>query len=499
MIATRSRHRSVSHRRGGGAQSGERLTLGARIVDGAARGTSRHDALARSPPPRPRPRPRPGPHVVQDRADRIAGRGRQRSSRGAGRHDTGGPRRTGGAERSAARGPQARGHHRVRARQRHARAAVPRPVEGRRSRSTSPTSSARATRATARPAWRTCSSTCCSRARRSTPRSGSELQKRGAHVQRVDLVRPHELLRDDAGQGRQPRVGARARGRSHGQLRTSRRRGPRQGVLGRPQRVRDRREQPGRACSSERMWSTAYLWHNYGKSTIGSRADIERVPATTLRGFYKKYYQPDNAVLVVAGKFDAPQALGADQRALRRAAAARRARSSRPTPASRCRTASASVTLRRVGDVQVVGAHRTTAAAGLDPDCAAPTRSADVLTNEPSGRLYKALVKTGLATSVCTSRLPLHDPGVIEMFRDGARRASRSSRCATKMIEIVEGLAQGRRSPTRRSRAFKAQGARRVRSCCSRTPRARRSRCREFIGAGDWRLLFLHRDRVARR
>jgi len=60
---------------------------------------------------------------------------------------------------------------------------------------------------------------------------------------------------------------------------------------------------------SERMWSTAYLWHNYGKSTIGSRADIEKVPATSLKRFYKKYYRPDNAVLTIAGKVEAASAL----------------------------------------------------------------------------------------------------------------------------------------------------------------------------------------------
>ena len=29
---------------------------------------------------------------------------------------------------------------------------------------------------------------------------------------------------------------------------------------------------------SDRMLESAYLWHNYGKPTIGSRSDIERVP-----------------------------------------------------------------------------------------------------------------------------------------------------------------------------------------------------------------------------
>jgi zinc protease len=59
----------------------------------------------------------------------------------------------------------------------------------------------------------------------------------------------------------------------------------------------------------ERVTSTAFLWHNYGKSTIGSRADLENVPIDRLQAFYRKYYQPDNAVLVVAGKIDEPKTL----------------------------------------------------------------------------------------------------------------------------------------------------------------------------------------------
>src|SRR5688572_22465667 len=54
----------------------------------------------------------------------------------------------------------------------------------------------------------------------------------------------------------------------------------------------------------QRVMSTAYLWHNYGKSTIGSRADLENVPIDRLQAFYKNYYQPDNAVLLVAGKIE---------------------------------------------------------------------------------------------------------------------------------------------------------------------------------------------------
>ena len=59
----------------------------------------------------------------------------------------------------------------------------------------------------------------------------------------------------------------------------------------------------------ERIVSTAFLWHNYGNSTIGARSDIEKVPIENLQAYYRKYYQPDNAVLLVAGKFDAIKTL----------------------------------------------------------------------------------------------------------------------------------------------------------------------------------------------
>src|SRR6185436_7192928 len=60
---------------------------------------------------------------------------------------------------------------------------------------------------------------------------------------------------------------------------------------------------------SERVASTAYLWHNYGKSTIGSKEDIEKVPVNRLAAFYAKFYQPDDAVLVVTGRIDETKTL----------------------------------------------------------------------------------------------------------------------------------------------------------------------------------------------
>jgi zinc protease len=108
----------------------------------------------------------------------------------------------------------------------------------------------------------------------------------------------------------------------------------------------------------QRVLSTAYLWHNYGKSTIGSRADIENVPIERLQAFYRTHYQPDNAILVVAGKIDEARTLGLISKFF---GPIPRPQRTIPTIYTNEPTQDGerTVTLRRVGDVQnvVVGYH----------------------------------------------------------------------------------------------------------------------------------------------
>ena len=59
----------------------------------------------------------------------------------------------------------------------------------------------------------------------------------------------------------------------------------------------------------QRVQAAAYEWHNYGQTTIGNRSDIERVPVVKLRQFYRKFYRPDNVMVIVAGKFKDKEAL----------------------------------------------------------------------------------------------------------------------------------------------------------------------------------------------
>ena len=59
----------------------------------------------------------------------------------------------------------------------------------------------------------------------------------------------------------------------------------------------------------KRVRATAYQRHNYGKSVGGEPSDLDNVPIERLRVFYRRYYQPDNAVLLIAGRFDERRAL----------------------------------------------------------------------------------------------------------------------------------------------------------------------------------------------
>ena len=194
---------------------------------------------------------------------------------------------------------------------------------------------------------------------------------------------------------------------------------------------------------SQRMTAVAYEWHNYGKSTIGNRSDIERVPVDNLRAFYKKFYQPDNAMLVVAGKFDEKKALeyikkyfGASAQARpqaagdlhRRAAAGRRASRSPCAGWATSGWSACSITSRPP---------RT-------PSSRRCEILGEILDAEPSGRLYKALVETKKATSVSVDARPRATiPGSIEIIAEvNTKDPAVLEKVRDAMLAVLEEVAR---------------------------------------------------------
>lgn len=242
---------------------------------------------------------------------------------------------------------------------------------------------------------------------------------------------------------------------------------------------------------SERMMSAAYLWHNYGKSTIGNRSDIERVPATSLRRFYEKYYQPDNATLVVAGKFEVPKALGLISKYFgtipRPTRALETTYTQEPT-----QDGPRFVQLERVGDVAAAGLVYHVPA-GSHEDLPAVQILEDVLTNKPAGRLYKALVETGMASSVRGTAFAWAEPGVMEIMAE-VRLDQDVRAVLDKMKRVVEGVATANITDEEVER-IKTQRLKNIKLALTDSGRIG-VRLSNWVALGDWRMFFIHRDRI---
>src|SRR5512147_2344461 len=243
----------------------------------------------------------------------------------------------------------------------------------------------------------------------------------------------------------------------------------------------------------ERNQAMLYDWHNYGKSAVGARSDIENVRIENLQAFYRTYYQPDNAVLIVAGKFDEAKTIRWIADAFGRIPKPKRTLpvlwTVEPT-----HDGERQFTIRRKGEVQIVTvAYRLPSA--LHPDLLAADVAVDVLSDTPNGRLYKALVETGKAAQVFGSTMGARDPGFV-VFGAVVKKGEPLEPVAQTMIDVIEGSL--RKQPVTEAelkRTLQQQATSFERTLAN--PQSFGVGLSEYVALGDWRLFFHNRDRVA--
>ncbi len=247
---------------------------------------------------------------------------------------------------------------------------------------------------------------------------------------------------------------------------------------------------PGRV-TLQKLLATMYLWHNYGKANIGARSDIENVDIARLQAFYRLHYQPDNATLIVAGKFDVAQVLGWV------------AQSFGPLPKPTRVLAPSytldppqdgerQVTVRRVGGAPLIymGYH---VPPGSHPDFAAVHMLAYVLGDTPGGRLHKRLVETRLAAQAFAGAWALAEPGPMLV---GAALAPGQDvdKARSEMNTVLDRLAL---EPVTAEELERARvGWLNAWDDGFADPERVGVALSEAIAQGDWRLYFLMRDRV---
>jgi zinc protease len=255
----------------------------------------------------------------------------------------------------------------------------------------------------------------------------------------------------------------------------------------------------------ERVASTAYLWHNYGKSTIGSKDDLEKVPVNRLADFYRKFYQPDNAVLVITGRLDETKTLQLVAESMGRLPRPSRVLDQTYT-VEPAQDGERFVTLRRVGQGQNVIVAYHAVAAG-HPDAAVLQVLAGVMNGGGGGRggrgggggggegrLAKALVDTKLAQSASLGFQLQHDPGLVmvsaTLNQDQSLDAARDA-IYRAMDDVVKN------PPTREEvDRVTSQLARGLENSLSNPQSIATGALNSAIAQGDWRLMFLQNDRL---
>jgi zinc protease len=241
----------------------------------------------------------------------------------------------------------------------------------------------------------------------------------------------------------------------------------------------------------KRMQSLSYDWHAYGRPTIGNRSDIENVRIANLQAFYHTWYQPDNAVLLVAGKFDPVATLAAINRLF--GAIAKPTRSLpvfwtvEPT-----QDGERTYAVRRQGDVQIV-ALGYKIPSGLHPDSDVLDFASSILGDVPTGRLHKLLVDSGLASEVFAIPQTAYAPG-LQLFGAVVKKGAPIEPVRVALTEAVESFASHPPTPDEMERVRRTYLNDYERSL--NDPQKVGVALSEAISLGDWRLYFVGRDRI---
>ncbi|WP_343732137.1 pitrilysin family protein [Duganella sp.] len=241
----------------------------------------------------------------------------------------------------------------------------------------------------------------------------------------------------------------------------------------------------------KRMQSIAYDWHSYGRSTIGNRSDIENVKIENLQAFYKTYYQPDNAVLLVAGKFDPAQTLSWITNSFGKIPKPKRVLppfwTVEPT-----QDGERSFTVRRKGDVQIVALGYKIPSA-LQADSDAISFMSQILGDEPTGRLHKQLVESGKAAQVFSFGMTGYAPG-LQIIGAVVKSGQPLEPVRQALTDAVESFAKT--PPTEEEMERTRRNFANYIEKSLNDPQRVGVTLSEEVSLGDWRLLFAGRDKL---
>jgi zinc protease len=182
---------------------------------------------------------------------------------------------------------------------------------------------------------------------------------------------------------------------------------------------------------SELLWATAFTKHAYKWPTIGWMKDIEGFTTEDCEAFYRAFYAPNNAALVISGDFKLADVLRqVSQRYGVMPASTLPLEDAQPEPPQ---TAERRVEVRKPTATEkvVIGYH---APALGDFDHPAISLLSEVLFGGRASRLHQRLVRElELASEVRAFVGPFHDPGLFEIYA-----AAREGHTAEELLSVLD-------------------------------------------------------------
>ncbi len=247
---------------------------------------------------------------------------------------------------------------------------------------------------------------------------------------------------------------------------------------------------PDRILFSKTL-ATMYQWHNYGKDAIGARSDVENVDIPRLQAFYRLYYQPDNATLIVSGKFQPAQTLSWIAQSFGVIKKPTRVLPKQYT-LDPVQDGERSITLRRNGGVPVLYAAYHVPP-GAHPDFAAVDLLSSIMGDTPGGRLHKRLTEKGLAATTYAFSPGLAEPG-FALFGTQLGPQQDVDVARNELLAAIESVAKQPITQEELDRA-KTKWLKGWDQAFT-NPETVGIALSETVAMGDWRLFFLSRDRV---
>jgi zinc protease len=190
---------------------------------------------------------------------------------------------------------------------------------------------------------------------------------------------------------------------------------------------------------SEQVDAALYLNHPYGRPVIGWRREIEQLDRDDALAFYRRFYTPNNAVVVVAGDVDAAEVKKlADEtygKVEPRVAIGPRMRPQEPVP-----VAVRQVTLAdpRVADPSLQRSYLVPSYATAKPgEAEALDVLAQVLGNGSTSRLYRTLVAE---KDLATDAAAYYQGSALDPSRLGLHASPRPGVTLPQLEEAVDGV-----------------------------------------------------------